>query len=61
MLKIILSISADNISASGSYVDHKDKRQTLTRRFNDETSAMEYLHTMRDQGAEFSIVVNRVV
>lgn len=61
MLKIILSISSDNISASGSYVDQHDKRQQFNRSFNDETTAMEYLHAMRDNGAEFSIVVNRSV
>lgn len=60
MLKIILSITNDNISASGAYIDNKDKRQAFARRFNDEETAMEYLHEMRDnQGCEFSIVINR--
>lgn len=61
MLKIILSISSDNISASGAYVDKHDKRHQFSRRFSDEQTAMEYLHDMRDQGAEFSIVINRSI
>lgn len=58
--RIILTVTADNITAKGVFIDYRDNVYSFTKSFNDEIQAMDYLHNMRDnENKEFLIQVNR--
>lgn len=57
--RIIVTVNEQSITCKGVYIDSKDNVSSFTRAFNDENQCMDYLENMRDNGAEFSIQVNR--
>ncbi len=59
--RLIITVNADNsASVKGCYIDNRENVSSFTRGFNDENQAVDYLNNMRDNGAEFSIQINRV-
>lgn len=58
--RLIVSINQDfSASVRGCYIDSRDNVSSFTRTFNSEEQALNQLHSMRDNGAEFSIQINR--
>lgn len=59
--RIILTVTADNITAKGVFIDYRDNVYQFSKSFSDENQAMDYLNNMRDnENKEFSIQVNRI-
>jgi hypothetical protein len=58
--RIIVTVSDNGIQCKGIYIDSQDNVNSFNRSFNDENQALEYLDSMRDNGSEFSIQVNRI-
>ena len=59
--RIILTVTADNVTAKGVFIDYRENVYQFTKSFNDENQAMAYLNNMREnENKEFSIQVNRV-
>lgn len=58
--RIILTVTADNITAKGVFIDYRENVYQFSKSFNDEIQAMDYLNNMRDnENKEFSIQINR--
>lgn len=57
--RIIVTVNEQNIVCKGVYIDSRENTNSFNRAFNDENQCMDYLENMRDNGAEFSIQVNR--
>lgn len=58
--RLIVTINADtSASVKGCYIDTRENVSSFTRTFNSEEQALNQLHSMRDNGAEFAIQVNR--
>ena len=58
--RLVLTVNSDNTaSVRGCYIDQLDNVSSYTRTHNSEAQALAQLHSMRDNGAEFSIQINR--
>lgn len=58
--RIIVSVNNENTTIKGVFIDYRENVYSITKSFNDENQAMDYLHNMRDnENKEFSIQVNR--
>lgn len=58
--RILITVHNDQTaSAKGCYIDNQDNVNSFTRSFNTEDQALNQLHSMRENGAEFAIQVNR--
>lgn len=59
--RIVITVTADNVTAKGAYIDYRENVYQFAKSFNDENQCMDYLHNMRDnENKEFSIQVNRI-
>lgn len=59
--RIILTVTADNVTAKGVFIDYRENVYSFTKLFTDENHAMDYLNNMREnENKEFSIQVNRI-
>lgn len=58
--RLIVTINSDSTATvRGCYIDSRDNVSSHSRTYNSEAQAMDQLHTMRDNGAEFSYTINR--
>ena len=57
--RIVVTINENNTSCKGNYINKFEQLQTISRTFNSELEAEDYLNSMRDTN-EFSIQVNRI-
>jgi uncharacterized protein YfcZ (UPF0381/DUF406 family) len=58
--RLIVSVHTDQTATvKGCIIDSRDNVASFTRTFNSEAQAVEQLHTMRENGAEFSYTINR--
>ena len=58
--RLIVTVHADQTATvRGCYIDSRDNVSSHTRTYNSEAAAVDQLHTMRDNGAEFSFTINR--
>lgn len=58
--RVIVTIHADQTaSVKGCIIDQLDNVASFTRTYNSEAQALNQLHGMRDNGAEFAIQLNR--
>lgn len=58
--RLIVTVNQDfSASVRGCYIDQLDNVSSFTRTFNTEEQALNQLHIMRDNGAEFAIQLNR--
>lgn len=58
--RLIVTINADTTaSVKGCYINTSEHVASFTRTFNSEEQALAHVHTMRDNGAEFALQLNR--
>jgi uncharacterized protein YfcZ (UPF0381/DUF406 family) len=56
--RIIITITDENVSCKGNYIDKFERTQSFSKVYNTEAEANDYLDSMRDSN-EFSLQVNR--
>lgn len=57
--RIVITVSDHGAYCKGIYIDSRENTNSFNRAFNDENQCMDYLESMRDNGSEFSIQINR--
>lgn len=58
--RLIVTVNSDSTATvRGCYIDSRDNVSSHSRTYNSEAQAVDQLHTMRDNGAEFSYTINR--
>jgi len=58
--RLIVTVNSDqSASVKGCYINTSDHVASFTRTFNSEAQALAHVHTMRDNGAEFALQLNR--
>ena len=58
--RLIVTINSDSTATvRGCYIDSRDNVSSHSRTYNSEAQAVDQLHSMRDNGAEFSYTINR--
>ena len=58
--RLIVTVNSDSTATvKGCYIDSRDNVSSHSRTYNSEAQAVDQLHSMRDNGAEFSYTINR--
>jgi hypothetical protein len=57
--RIQLCINSNETVCNGIYINHKGHEYSINKQFENEHKAMDYLFNLRDDEAEFSIVIKR--
>jgi hypothetical protein len=58
--RLIITVNTDSTATvKGCYIDSRDNVSSHSRTYNSEAQAVDQLHSMRDNGAEFSYTINR--
>jgi hypothetical protein len=58
--RLIVTVNSDNTATvRGCYIDQRDNVSSHSRTYTSEAAAVDQLHSMRDNGAEFSYTINR--
>jgi hypothetical protein len=58
--RLIVTVNSDqSATIRGCYIDSRDNVSSHSRTYNSEAAAVDQLHSMRDNGAEFSYTINR--
>jgi hypothetical protein len=58
--RLIVTVNSDqSATVRGCYINTSEHVASFTRAFNSEAQALQHLHTMRDNGAEFALQISR--